>query len=185
MPVAEADAVIATYIKDIKTAKVSGIVSRTYTGKTITQNPVVSLDGEKLVKGTDYDLKYSKNKSVGTATVKIEGKGKYKGSVTKTFKINPKGNSISKLYKGKRSFTVKWKRQFTKMSSSVTVRNIRKKRTGISPVLIFSARPVKARYAYPFDSLRIRISSLDARERYLFLGYAMYIFLRHISESAR
>ncbi|MDD6764341.1 MAG: fibronectin type III domain-containing protein, partial [Firmicutes bacterium] len=41
-----------------------------------------------------------------------------KGSVTKTFKINPKGNSISKLYKGKRSFTVKWKRQYAKMSSS-------------------------------------------------------------------
>ena len=87
--------------------------------------------------------------------------------------------------RGKRAFTVKWKRQFTKMSSSVTVRNIRKKRTGISPVLIFSARPVKARYAYPFDSLRIRISSLDAWERYLFLGYAMNILRRHISESAR
>lgn len=118
MPVAEADAVIATYIKDIKTAKVSGIVSRTYTGKTITQNPAVSLDGEKLVKGTDYDLKYSKNKSVGTATVKIEGKGKYKGYVTRTFRINPKGTSISKTYRAKRAFTVKWKRQFTKMSSS-------------------------------------------------------------------
>lgn len=118
MPEAEADAVIATYIKDIKAAKVSGIVSRTYTGKAITQNPSISLDGEELVKGTDYDLKYSKNKNVGTATVKITGKGKYKGTVTKTFKINPKGTSISKLYKGKRTFTVKWKLQSAKMSSS-------------------------------------------------------------------
>ena len=39
--------------------------------------------------GTDYTVKYSNNKKVGTATVTITGKGSYGGIITKTFKINP------------------------------------------------------------------------------------------------
>ena len=40
-----------------------------------------------LKNGTDYTVSYSNNKNVGKATVKITGKGKYGGVITKTFKI--------------------------------------------------------------------------------------------------
>lgn len=160
MPEADADAVIATYIKDIKAAKVSGIVSRTYTGKAITQKPAISLDGEKLVPGTDYSIKYSNNKNVGTAKVQITGKGNYKGTVTKTFRINPKGNSISKLYKGKRSFTVKWKRQFTKMSSSrITGYQIRYSRS--SKMTGAKIKTIKG-YGHKYK----KVKRLKAKKRY-------------------
>ncbi len=37
-------------------------------------------NGENLVEGTDYTLVYSGNKKTGTATVKIKGKGNFKGT---------------------------------------------------------------------------------------------------------
>ncbi len=54
--------------------------------------PLVSVfvNGEELIPGTDYTLTYSGNKKVtseATAKVKIVGKGSYKGTVTKTFKV--------------------------------------------------------------------------------------------------
>lgn len=160
MPEADADAVLATYIKDIKTAKISGIANRTYTGKAITQKPAISLDGEKLVPGTDYSIKYSNNKNVGTAKVQITGKGNYKGTVTKTFRINPKGNSISKLYKGKKSFTVKWKRQFTKMSSSrITGYQIRYSRS--SKMTGAKIKTIKG-YGHKYK----KVKRLKAKKRY-------------------
>lgn len=42
----------------------------------------------------------------------------YEGNLYTTFKINPKSTSISKLSKGKKSFTVKWKKQSAKMSKA-------------------------------------------------------------------
>ena len=82
---------------DISGAAVSFAKAKTYTGKSITQTPVVKLSGKTLKSGTDYTVTYKNNKSVGTATVTITGKGAYTGTVTKTFKINPKATSISKL----------------------------------------------------------------------------------------
>lgn len=40
-----------------------------------------------LYSGTDYTVSYSNNTAVGTASVKVSGKGNYTGSVTKTFSI--------------------------------------------------------------------------------------------------
>lgn len=62
--------------------------SYTYTGKTCTPAVSVKYDGASLKKGTDYTVKYSNNKNAGTAKVIIAGKGKYSGTITKTFKIN-------------------------------------------------------------------------------------------------
>ncbi|MBR5420025.1 MAG: right-handed parallel beta-helix repeat-containing protein [Lachnospiraceae bacterium] len=48
----------------------------------------VSFNGVKLWEGADYTLKYSSNKKVGSgASVTIKGKGRYKGSVTRSFEI--------------------------------------------------------------------------------------------------
>lgn len=55
-----------------------------------TPEPVVKYFDETLIKNKDYTVSYSKNKSVGTATVTVKGKGNYKGTVKKTFKITKK-----------------------------------------------------------------------------------------------
>ena len=73
---------------DINDAEVSGLKDTKYTGKAITQKPTVTLNGETLVEGEDYEVSYKNNKNVGTATVTITGKGKYVGTKTVTFKIN-------------------------------------------------------------------------------------------------
>ena len=75
--------------RDLSSAAVTGIVDKVYTGKEITQNPVVTLDGTKLKKDTDYTISYSNNIYAGTARMLILGKGGYVGKIQKTFKIKP------------------------------------------------------------------------------------------------
>ena len=117
---AKADEIIADQNKpsDIASAKVTGVVNKTYTGKSITQNPVVTVGESKLVKGTDYTVSYKNNVNAGVATLTIKGAGSYTGTITKTFKINPKGTSISKVTGQKKAVKVVWKKQLTKMKSS-------------------------------------------------------------------
>ncbi|MBQ9531561.1 MAG: fibronectin type III domain-containing protein [Eubacterium sp.] len=98
----------------ISKCSISNIVAKTYSGKAKTQSPTVKYKKTTLKKGTDYTLSYKNNTKVGTATVTITGKGSYKGSVKKTFKINPKGTTISKLSKPKsKQIKVSWKKQKT------------------------------------------------------------------------
>ncbi len=78
----------------ISKATVSGISNKTYTGKAITQNPTVKLGSKTLKKGTDYTVTFKNNKAVGKATVTIKGKGNYTGTISKTFKINPKKTTL-------------------------------------------------------------------------------------------
>ena len=72
----------------VSNATVSGISNKTYTGSAITQNPIVKVGDQTLKKGTDYTITYANNTKVGTATVKITGKGNYTGTISKTFKIS-------------------------------------------------------------------------------------------------
>lgn len=105
---------------DISKYKVADIVDGDYTGKAIKQIPFIysgkwdSLMGQyenELRKGKDYTITYKNNVAVGTATMIIKGIGEYKGTITKTFKIFPLDTSIVSLKKGKKAFTVKWKKR--------------------------------------------------------------------------
>lgn len=71
----------------IAKAKISPIEDKTYTGKAITPLVSVTMDSNPLKKDVDYIISYSNNTNIGTAKVKIEGIGKYEGSVNLTFKI--------------------------------------------------------------------------------------------------
>ena len=102
----------------IAKATVSGLKAKTWTGKALKQSPTVKQSGKTLKNGTDYTITYKNNKNVGKATMTITGKGEYTGTITKSFKINPKGTSISKVTKAKKAVTVKWKKQAKKMSAS-------------------------------------------------------------------
>lgn len=98
-------------VKSVKLSK----KKYTYSGKA--KKPAVTVKdrkGNKLKKGTDYTVTYSKNKAIGTAKVTVKFKGNYEGKVTRTFKINPKGTSLSKVSARKKGFFVKWKKQTKK-----------------------------------------------------------------------
>ena len=92
----------------IESAEVSGITDKEYTGQAVTQALSVEWGSVTLKEGTDYTVSYSDNTAVGTATVTIIGKGNFKGTVSKTFKITPasiEGATVSgiknKTYTGK------------------------------------------------------------------------------------
>ena len=93
---------------NFKKATVSGISTKAFTGKNITQSITVKYNGKTLKNGTDYTVSYSSNKNIGTATVKIAGKGSYIGTITKTFKINPAKQEIQKLTAKSKAFFVDW-----------------------------------------------------------------------------
>ena len=93
---------------NFKKATVSGISTKAFTGKNITHSITVKYNGKTLKNGTDYTVSYSNNKNIGTATVKITGKGSYTGTITKTFKINPAKQEIQKLTAKSKAFFVDW-----------------------------------------------------------------------------
>ena len=99
---------IKTANNDITKASVSGISTKAFTGKAITQNVTVKVGNTVLKNGTDYTVSYSNNKKVGKATVKITGMGKYGGVITKTFKINPAKQEIQKLTAKSKAFFIDW-----------------------------------------------------------------------------
>ena len=90
--------------------KVSGVKNKTYSGKSQTQKVSVKNSLMTLNSGSEYKVSYSGNKSVGTAKIKITGTGNYNGTITKTFKINPKGRSLKSVKKGKKSFKATWEK---------------------------------------------------------------------------
>ena len=98
---------------DVKNATGVDISSKTYSGKAIKPELTVKLAGITLTKDTDYTVKYSNNTKVGTAKVTLTGKGKYKGTLTKTYKINPQPTELTKLTVGSKSFKAYWKKVTT------------------------------------------------------------------------
>ncbi len=85
------------------------VKDQTWSGKAKKPKPTVKVDGKTLKKGTDYKVSYKNNVKVGKATVTIEGKGKYTGKVTATFKINPKKVSSLKLKVDDGKLIATWK----------------------------------------------------------------------------
>ncbi len=95
----------------IKTIKLSK-TAYTYNGKT--RKPSVTIKdskGNKLTKGTDYTVTYSKGcKKSGKYTVTVKFKGDYTGSKKLTYIIEPKSVSISKVSAKTKGFKVTWKK---------------------------------------------------------------------------
>lgn len=87
----------------------------TYNGKV--QKPTVTVKDSKgkVIAASNYTVTYSNksSKKVGEYTVTITFKGNYSGTKKLTYKINPKGTSLSKLTKGSKQFKATWKAQKT------------------------------------------------------------------------
>ena len=74
----------------LKDANISSVKDKVYTGNWIRPNVKVKFNGKKLKKGRDYTVKYTKNKNVGVAKIKVKGKGNFKGTRTVQFAITPR-----------------------------------------------------------------------------------------------
>lgn len=89
-------------------------VNYVYSGKVRTPGVTVKNSVGNTIAKSNYKIYYpTGRKVVGKYTVKIVFGGSYSGTVKKTFSINPKGTRLSKLSPGKKSLTVKWKKQKT------------------------------------------------------------------------
>ena len=86
-------------------------LSRTsYTADGKAKKPAVTVifSGKNLKLNTDYTVKYSNNIAAGRAKVTITGKGGYKGTVVKYFKILPAKQKIKAVAPLANSFAVTW-----------------------------------------------------------------------------
>ncbi len=101
------EAVLIAYPKTITLSK----PSVTYNGKAQKVPVKVKDSAGRAVAAANYSVSYSGNKNVGEATVTINFKGNYTGSVKRTFRILPKGTSLSKVSAKPKGFLAKWKKQ--------------------------------------------------------------------------
>ena len=77
----------ATLKRDLGSCVIADIDDQTYIGSAIEPAVVITYKGTALVKDVDYEVTYSGNTIVGTATITITGKGNYAGKTSKTFTI--------------------------------------------------------------------------------------------------
>ncbi|MDO4842562.1 MAG: leucine-rich repeat protein, partial [Phoenicibacter congonensis] len=97
--------------QDVTPAVTLSAGTYTYDGKVKTPAVTVKVDGQTMDQDT-YDVSYDGGRTnVGTYKVTVTMKGKYEGSGSATFKINPKGTSLTKLKKAKKALTATWKKQ--------------------------------------------------------------------------
>ena len=67
---------------------VDGIKDLSYTGSEITQPDMeITVNGMTLKEDSDYEVSYSSNTEIGTATMDINFKGQYVGHLTRTFNV--------------------------------------------------------------------------------------------------
>ena len=90
----------------------------------------------------------------------IKGVDPNSGTITKTFRINPKGTSLSKLSAARKAVTVKWKKQAARMSKS----RISGYQIQYSTSSKFSNAKIRTVKGYRNTSKRI--SSLKAKKKY-------------------
>ena len=88
-------AISATYASELTNIATAGVTiadieDLTYNGKEQHPSPVVTLNSNALEAGSNYQVTYSEGcTNVGTYTIKVEGIGRYSGTLTKTFNIVP------------------------------------------------------------------------------------------------
>lgn len=75
---------------NLSSSVIAAIPAQTFTGSAIEPSlTVLTVSGAVLAEGTDYTVAFANNEAVGTASVKLTGKGHYTGSLEATFDIVP------------------------------------------------------------------------------------------------
>lgn len=92
-----------------------------YNGKSHKPSVTVKTkDGRTLKNGVDFSLSCPARTSVGTTTVKVNFKGAYSGSVSKSYSVVPKGTAVKSVKSQMQGFKVTWKKQ-TKQTTGYQV----------------------------------------------------------------
>ena len=85
--------------------------NKIYTGKALTPNVKVTLNGKALKNGTDYTVAYKNNKNCGKGAATVTGKGNYTGTKSASFIIKPAKIKVKKVTSPKKSqIKVTWKK---------------------------------------------------------------------------
>ena len=82
-----------------------------YTGKAITPKIKVVDSNGKTIDLKYYSVKYANNKKLGTAKITVTFKGDYAGTLSKKFRIVPKGTAIMSVQTSDKRMIVTWKKQ--------------------------------------------------------------------------
>ena len=105
-----------TTIRKIKSVKLSA-TSLTYNGKVRKPTVKVTNSKGKTISSKYYTVTYPEGrKKVGTYKVKIKFSGRYKGTVYRSFKINPPKTYVTDLDGKTKAIKVKWKKKTTQTS---------------------------------------------------------------------
>ena len=162
---------------DLSSATVNSIDSQTYTGSSIEPSVTVTLNGKTLKLNEDYNLIYSNNVNVGTATITINGIGNYTGSKKINFNIVPKKldissatvNSISsKTYTGssiKPSVTVKLNNKTLKLNTDYKVSYSNNKNIGTAKILIKGIGKYDGEKTVTFNIIPSKVTNLKSSKR--------------------
>lgn len=111
--------------------------SYAYTGKKITPKLIVKDGQNRLEKNEDYTIVYKNNKACGKATVVITGKGDYKGTLVKTFRIVPKKSVLSSVkHSGTGKIKISWKKDKQASGYEVLVSTNKKFKGGKKKIII-------------------------------------------------
>lgn len=102
--------------QSIAKAKFSKLQSVVWNGKARKPKLTVTFGGKTLEAGQDYSLSWKDNTNPGTASVTVQGKGEYTGKKTLTFRILPKGTSITQAKGQKKRINLTWKKQAKQVS---------------------------------------------------------------------
>ena len=129
-----------------------------YSGKEKKPGVTVLSGSLELIKDKEYTVSYSYNINVGTAYVNVYGKGDYYGSVTKSFKIIPRGTPLKGKVKPRhKGFAVKWKKQPKSITGYQVQYSTDKKFKGKTTVI----RTVKKK-----SVTKLTVSKLKAKKKY-------------------
>ena len=107
--------VASSKIYKIKSVSLSK-TTYTYTGKYLKPSVTVKNTKNQKISSKYYTVSYKNHKYTGKASVIVKFKDRYSGTITKTFKINPKKPTILKPAAAKKAVTVKWKKVSGKIS---------------------------------------------------------------------
>lgn len=90
----------------ISKCKISGIKNKIYTGKSVTQKPKVTYNGQNAT----FTLSYGNRKDIGTRTVTIKGNDDFYGTKEVSYKILPGKAKVKKASISKKTLTVTCKK---------------------------------------------------------------------------
>ncbi|PHU38057.1 InlB B-repeat-containing protein, partial [Agathobacter ruminis] len=104
-----------TVIPSIKSVNLSG-TSFTYDAKE--KKPTVTVKDRtgKTISKSYYTVSYKDNKNVGLAEVTVKFKGRYEGTIKRTFTILPKTPALSKVKAIEKGLSITWKKTATQLT---------------------------------------------------------------------